>query len=156
MLRTLALCAALTACVDDPDPEVGQLEQDVEIYCPGMTTSGIQTYRGLSGTYRRVNLPVAGEPLKLTLAAETDDTEAHGAFTGLVATDTGLGVPYGGRFGALADNPAIGAAFLLDLNSDGEYDKLYFVLGSSRLLGRVQSLCLVGGDHPFQLSRSIY
>jgi hypothetical protein len=154
MLRTLALCAGLTACVDDPT--VGQTAQDLEIYCPGMTTSGIQTYRGLSGTYRRMNLPVAGEPLRLTLLADAEEPNPHGTFTGTRTTATGAAAPYAGLFGGLPDNPAIGAAFFLDLDADSEWDELYFVVGSSRLLGHVQSLCLVGADHPFQLSRTLY
>jgi hypothetical protein len=154
MIRSLAMCVALTACVDGP--EVGQLDQDIEIYCPGMTTSGIQTFHGLSGTYRRMNLPFAGEPLRLTLLSDTEEPHPHGTFSGTRATETGGAAPYAGLFGGIIDNPAIGAAFFLDLDADGEWDELYSVIGSSRLLGHVQSLCLVAGGHPFQLSRTLY
>ena len=154
MLRFVVLCAALTACVDDP--ELSSVEQDVNLYCPGVTTTGVTTYRGLSGTYVRLGLSSPGEPLRLTLVAEQDDTDARGTFTGLYTGTNGLPASYAGRFGALADNPAIGAFFALDTNRDGAWDDSYFVLGITRSFGTVRALCLAGDTHPFQLSRSYY
>jgi hypothetical protein len=154
MIRYLILCAALAACVDDP--EVSAVEQDIALYCPGVTTTGVTTYSGLSGTYVRLGLSTAGEPLRLTLIAEQDGYDARGTFTGLYTIESGLPAAYAGRFGALGDNPAIGAFFALDTTRDGEWDEAYFVLGITRYLGRVRALCLVGDEHPFQLSRTLY
>jgi hypothetical protein len=154
MLRYVVLCAALAACVDDP--ELSSVEQDVNFYCPGVTTTGVQTYRGLTGTYVRLGLSAPGEPLRLSLVAEQDDTDARGTFTGLYTGENGLPASYAGRFGALADNPAIGAFLALDTNSDEAWDDSYFVIGITRSLGRVRALCLVGEGQPFQLSRTLY
>lgn len=121
MIRSLALCAVLTACVDEPTTNV--VEQDIDLYCPGVTTTGVSTYRGLSGTYVRLGLSAPTEPLRLTLVAERDDTDARGTFTGLYTGELGLPASYAGAFAALADNPAIGAIFALDVDSDGEWDE---------------------------------
>lgn len=167
-MKQLILIAPLftAACATEPEPldDIGQevnfppeeeLEQLVLQYC-GMTRDGITTYKGLTGTYQRLGLTGADEPLRLTLFATQDDPDAKGTFTGTYKTRTGATAAYAGRFGAIPDNPAIGAAFLLDTNSDGEYDNLYFVLATRRLLGQVRGLCLAGADHPFLLSRTYF
>lgn len=155
-MRLALVLFALTACATEPEAEISQatteqeLDQLVLQYC-GMTRDGVTTYRGLTGTYQRLGLPAAGEPVRLTLVAMHDDPDAKGTFTGTFGAAS-----YAGRFGAIPDNPAIGAAFMLDTNSDGEYDKLYFVLAIRRAFGLVQGLCLEGADHPFLMARSYY
>ncbi|HEY5949632.1 MAG TPA: hypothetical protein VIV40_29255 [Kofleriaceae bacterium] len=158
-MKFIALCVALSACgVEDPELDSVQtdLQQEAELYCPGVLSSEVTTYRGLTGIYRRMTATAVGEPLKLTLFAYRDDPDARGTFSGYETGETGLPAPYGGNFAAIPDNPAIGAAFVLDTNSDGEYDKLYFVLGMTRAFGLVQNLCMIGGDHPFVMQRSLY
>ena len=135
---------------DDGEAELDQL---VLQYC-GMTRDGVTTYKGLSGTYQRLGLTAVDEPLKLKLVATKDDPDAQGTFSGTYKAASGSAAPYAGRFAALPDNPAIGAAFALDINSDGEYDKVYFVLAVRRSFGLVRGLCLAGAQHPFLLSRS--
>ncbi len=152
MLRFIALCAVLGACTDEPEHD--SIAQDIDLYCPGVTTSGVATYRGLTGTYVRLGLSQPGEPLRLSLVAERDDTDARGTFTGLYTSENGLPASYAGIFAALADNPAIGAILSLDIDENGEWDDTYFVLGVTRSLGRVRALCLAGAEHPFQLGRA--
>lgn len=166
-MKPLILFAPLliAACATEPDP-VDNVEQDINFppeeeldqlvlqYC-GMTRDGVPTYKGLTGTYQRLGLTAVDEPLRLTLLATQDEPDAKGTFSGTYKTRTGV-APYAGRFGAIPDNPAIGAAFLLDTSSDGEYDHLYFVLAIRRSLGLVRGLCLSGADHPFLLSRSYF
>jgi hypothetical protein len=135
---------------DDGEAELDQL---VLQYC-GMTRDGVTTYKGLSGTYQRLGLTEVDEPLKLKLLATKDDPDAQGTFSGTYTSANGQPAPYAGRFAALPDNPAIGAAFALDINSDGEYDKVYFVLAVRRSFGLVRGICLAGAQHPFLLSRS--
>jgi hypothetical protein len=169
-MKQLALVAAvfMAACTTEPDSvdEVAQqstssftseqeLEQLVLQYC-GMTRDGVTTYGGLTGTYQRMGLTAVDEPVRLTLVATQDDPQAKGTFTGTYKTTTGSIAAYAGRFGALPDNPAIGAAFMLDTNADGDYDKLYFVLAIRRSFGLVRGLCLEGADHPFLMARSYF
>ncbi len=158
MLRCLALCGLLTACVDDSE-SLDDTEQAVALACPGITTSGATNYRGLSGTYLRLGLPAVGEPYRLTFVPEPDAPEVfgtHGTYSGTRMMPSGVPAPYAGRFQAVPDNPAIGAALLLDVTGDGEFDQTYFVLGLQQSLGRVRSLCLIGGDQPFLLKRALY
>ena len=124
-------------------------------YC-GMTRDGVTTYRGLTGTYQRLGLTAVDEPVRLALVATQEDPFAKGTFTGSYRTASGATVPYAGRFMAIPDNPAIGAAFALDTDANGENDKLYFVLAIRRSLGLVRGLCLSGADHPFLLSRTLF
>lgn len=131
-----------------------ELDQQVLQYC-GMTRDGVTTYRGLTGTYVRLGLTAIDEPLRLALVATHDDPDAKGTFTGTYASATGSSA-YAGNFGAIPDNPAIGAAFMLDTNGDHEYDKLYFVLAIRRSFGLVQGLCLEGANHPFLMARSYF
>ncbi len=177
-MKQLAVIAPLfiVACTTQPDPvdEVVQeilstpafvdgnnfppeeeLERLVLQYC-AMTRGGVTTYRGLTGTYQRLGLLAIDEPVRLKLVATQDDPDAKGTFTGTSRTATGATTPYAGRFAAIPDNPAIGAAFVLDTDSDGEYDKLYFVLAIRRSLGQVRGLCLAGADHPFLMSRTYF
>jgi hypothetical protein len=164
-MKHLALSTVLllAACADEPDPtdDVAQasteqeLEQQVWQYC-AMTRDGVTTYKGLTGTYQRLGLLGVDEPARLRLVATQDDPDAKGTFSGTFEDRTGALVPYAGRFAAIPDNPAIGAAFVLDTNSDGDYDKLYFVLAIRRSFGQVRGLCLEGADHPFLLSRTYF
>jgi hypothetical protein len=165
-MKYLALVMALGACATEPDPfeEASQEinfppEEELEIlvrqYC-AMSRDGVTTYKGLSGTYQRMGLTGIDEPVRLTLATTQDDPSVKGTFTGTYSTSTVGTASYAGRFGAIPDNPAIGAAFALDVNSDGEYDKLYFVLAIRRSFGQVRGLCLAGADHPFLMSRSYF
>ncbi|MBV8761592.1 MAG: hypothetical protein JO257_30130 [Deltaproteobacteria bacterium] len=155
-LALSAACATEPDAVDavEQDSTAQELDQQVLQYC-GMTRDGVTTYRGLSGTYVRLGLTVVDEPLRLTLVAAHDDPDAKGMFTGTYATATSSAA-YAGTFGAIPDNPAIGAAFMLDTNADREYDKLYFVLAIRRSFGLVRGLCLEGANHPFLLARSYY
>jgi hypothetical protein len=157
------LFLVIAACATEPLDEASQdinfppeeeLDQLVLQYC-GMTRDSVTTYKGLTGTYQRLGLTGDDEPLRLSLVTTTDEPQTKGTFSGTYKTRTGV-ASYAGTFGALPDNPAIGAAFLLDTNSDGEYDKLYFVLAIRRSLGLVRGLCLAGADHPFLLSRSYF
>jgi len=154
MLRYLALCSVLTACA--VEPELDEVEQNLTLECPGIVTEGAQTYRGLTGTYQRLGLPAVGEPLRLTLLAERDESDAVGAYTGFYTSESGIAAPYVGRFAALPDNPALGAVLALDVDADGRYDQTYFVLGTTRSFGRVRSLCLGGGARPFLMTRTLY
>lgn len=167
-MNYLALIATIfiAACTTEPDsvdevaqettfPSEQELEQQVLLYC-GMTRDGVTTYGGLTGTYQRMGLTGTDEPVRLTLLATQDDPQAKGTFTGTYKTATGAIASYAGRFGAIPDNPAIGAAFMLDTNSDNDYDKLYFVLAIRRSFGMVRGLCLQGADHPFLMSRSYF
>ncbi len=177
-MKQLILVAPLliAGCATEPDPvdEIAQeiaasppfadgnnfppeeeLERLVLQYC-GMPRDGITTYKGLTGTYQHLGLIGVDEPVRLRLVATQDDPDARGTFTGTYKPATGATAPYAGRFAAIPDNPAIGAAFVLDSNSDGEYDKLYFVLALRRSFGQVRGLCLAGADHPFLMSRSYF
>jgi len=164
MKRLVSIAALLlTACTTEPDPveEVAtelvsaeaELDQLVLQYC-GMTRDGVTTYRGLAGKYQRLGLTAVDEPVRLALVAVEDDPSAGGTFTGTYRTAHGTAA-YAGRFTAFPDNPAIGAAFALDTNADGENDKLYFVLAIRRSFGLVRGLCLAGANHPFLLSRTL-
>jgi hypothetical protein len=136
-------------------PPEDELRRLVLQYC-GMTRDGITTYRGLTGTYQRLGLTAVDEPLRLSLVATQDDPFARGTFTGSYRTAAGGTAAYAGRFMAIPDNPAIGAALALDTNADGENDKLYFVLAIRRSFGQVRGLCLAGADRPFLLSRTLF
>ena len=163
-MKHLALSSVLllAACADEPDPNDDvarvsteqELEQEVLQYC-AMTRDGVTTYKGLSGTYQRMGLLALDEPVRWKLMATRDDPDARGTFSGTFDSSAGIAA-YAGRFAAIPDNPAIGAALVLDTNSDGEYDKLYFVLAIRRSLGQVRGLCLQGADHPFLLSRTYF
>ncbi|MBA3458866.1 MAG: hypothetical protein H0T46_02815 [Deltaproteobacteria bacterium] len=135
-----------------PEEELARL---VLQYC-GMTRDGVTTYKGLTGTYQRLGLTGSTEPVRLKLLATQDNPDARGTFTGTYRTANGSTAPYAGRFAAIPDNPAIGAAFVLDTNSDGENDKLYFVLAIRRSFGQVRGLCLAGAEHPFLMSRTYF
>jgi len=176
-MRRLATIAMLftSACTTAPDPldEAAQEllsttpfadgthyppEEELRLlvlqYC-GMTRDGITTYRGLTGTYQRLGLTAVDEPVRLAFVATQDDPFARGTFSGAYRTASGT-APYAGRFMAIPDNPAIGAALALDTDSDGENDTLYFVLAIRRSFGQVRGLCLAGADHPFLLSRALF
>ena len=166
-MKHLAFVALLftTACATEPDP-VDDIEQEINFppeeelkqlvlqYC-AMPRDGVTSYKGMTGTYQRLGLTGIDEPVRLKLVTTQDEPDAKGTFTGTYKSATGV-TAYAGRFGAIPDNPAIGAAFLLDTNSDGEYDKLYFVLAIRRSFGQVAGLCLAGADHPFLLSRTYF
>lgn len=165
-MKKLAFVLFLAACATEADPvdEVSQeiefppeeeLDQLVRQYC-AMSRDGVTTYKGLSGTYQRLGLTAVDEPVRLKLVATQDDPDANGTFTGTYKTATGSAAPYAGKFAALPDNPAIGAAFVLDTTSDGEFDKLYFVLAIRRSFGQVRRLCLAGAEHPFLMSRTYF
>ncbi len=129
-------------------------EQLVAVHCPGVTYSaGVTTYKGLAGTYYRTTLAVQGEPVRLTLSPTHDDPDATGTFTGTRLNDNGLLASYAGNFSAITDNPAIGAAMGFDSDSDGQIDRVHFVLGLRRSFGRVVSLCLAGEETPFLMKR---
>src|SRR5688500_267653 len=164
MKRLLALLA-FTACADDPEhlEEIegkadasSSVEEWMAQYCPGIYTTGVQTYAGLGGTYARVGVTVATEPVRLTLLATRDDGDAQGTFAGTYTSETGFLAGYAGRFSAITDNPAIGAVLALDVGGDGEYDHTYFVLGLRRSFGRVRALCLAGAEQPFMMMRTLY
>jgi hypothetical protein len=157
----LACLALLAACATEPTDvdEVFQsasapaydVPSQVAIYCPGVVDE-VTTYRGLSGTYRRYDLAAAGEPTKLVLTAAHDDPDAAGTFTGTRSPATAVS----GKFLAIGDNPAIGAAIAFDFGGDGTWDQALFVLGTRRSLGRVAALCLSGAERPFLLTRSLF
>ena len=166
-MKILALLA-LSACATAESDPVDEFLQDVDaappvyepsidelvaLHCPGVIyADGVQTYKGLSGTYRRVGVAPAGEPTKLVLFAIKDDPDAQGTFSGTRAPAT----PIAGRFAAIGDNPAIGAAMGFDTNSDGKFDQTTFVLGLRRSFGRVQGLCLAGADKPYLMTRTLF
>jgi hypothetical protein len=164
-MKQLALIGPLlvTACATEPETldEVSQqsteqeLDQLVWQYC-AMTRDGVTTYNGLTGTYQRMGLYGVDEPVRLSLTATDDEHYVRGTFSGTFRAPSGAITAYAGRYGALPDNPAIGAAFMLDTNSDGEYDKLYFVLAMRRSFGQVRGLCLEGAEHPFLLARTYF
>lgn len=164
-MKQLALIASIlvTACATESDPlddvsqesSEQQLDQLVWQYC-AMTRDGVTSYAGLTGTYQRMGLLGVDEPVRLSLTEIPDEHYVRGTFTGTYKAASGAITPYAGRYGALPDNPAIGAAFMLDTSSDGEFDKLYFVLAIRRSYGQVRGLCLEGANHPFLLSRSYF
>ena len=169
-MKNLAWLVLLTACATDPDAiddEVGQevdeekadaaneptIDELVAKYCPGVVyADGVQTYRGLAGTYRRFDVAPAGEPTKLTLFPLRDDPDAAGTFTGTRAPNA----PFSGKFAAIGDNPAIGAAIAFDVGADGVWDQTHFVLGMRRSFGRVAALCLAGAEKPFLMQRTLF
>jgi hypothetical protein len=159
-MKYLAWIALLTACATDPaDDELEQsldeatIDELVAKHCPGVVyADGVTTYRGLTGTYRRYDVAPAGEPTKLTLFAFRDDPDAAGTFTGTRAPNA----PFSGRFAAIGDNPAIGAAISFDVGADGVWDHVHFVLGTRRSYGRVAALCLAGAETPFLMTRSLF
>lgn len=166
-MKVIALLALSACATAEPEP-VEEMFQDVDapspsyeptidelvaLHCPGVVyADGVQTYKGLTGTYRRVGAAPAGEPTKLVLFATKDDPDAQGTFTGTRAPAT----PFGGRFAAIGDNPAIGAAMGFDTNSDGKFDQTTFVLGLRRAFGRVQGICLAGADKPYLMTRTLF
>jgi hypothetical protein len=173
-MKYLAAILLFTACTSEPDL-VDQITQDLEptrpsyaapdgeptidqlvaLYCPGVVyAAGVPTYKGLTGTYARLGLSANGEPLRVKLAAQKDDPDAYGTFSGTWTGNDGLPVVYAGRFAALPDNPAIGAAIAFDLDAEEGFDEVYFVLGIRRSLGLVRGLCLAGAERPFLLSRT--
>lgn len=126
-------------------------------YWPGIVYgAGVPTYRGLSGTYARIGQTEIAEPVSITFRAELDHPDARGTFIGIRTGDNGLPESYAGRFAALADNPAIGPAFALDVGTDGEFEHFYFVLGIRRSFGLVRALCLGGAERPFMLQRATF
>lgn len=168
MTRLALLALLFTACATEPDPDpIGEVADEISFppeeelrllvlqYC-GMTRDGVTTYRGLTGTYQRLGLPAIDEPLRLSLVTTQEEPYPTGTFRGTYRAASGAAVPYAGGFMAIPDNPAIGAAFALDTDSDGENDTLYFVLAIRRSLGQVRGLCLAGSDHPFLLSRTLF
>ena len=154
----------ITACATEPESvdEIAQeladesptLEELMAQYCPGITPSGISDYRGISGTYARVGVTVPTEPVRLTLRAERDASDAVGTFSGIQTGANGLPASYAGRFSALPDNPAIGPVLGLDVGGDGAFEYTYFVLGLRRSFGVVRGICLWGSEHPFMLTRA--
>lgn len=171
-MKQLAYFAVLAACSSEPDTldEVMQdvdpvrpaydgkadglaIDQLVALHCPGVVyADGVTTYRGITGTYRRFDAALASEPTKLVLVAQRDDPDAVGMFTGTHAP----GLPFAGRFAAITDNPAIGAALSFDVGADGRWDEVHFVLGTRRAFGRVAALCLAGADRPFVMTRTLF
>lgn len=129
------------------------IDELVALHCPGVVyADGVTTYRGLTGTYRRMGITPAGEISKLVLFATRDNPDAQGTFTGTRAPAT----PLAGKFAAIGDNPAIGAAISFDFGADGQWDQVHFVLGTRRSFGRVAALCLAGADKPFLMTRSLF
>lgn len=169
MTQKLALLVVLVACAE-PDP-IDEILQDVDAtkppyadgdvtidelvarYCPGVVfADGVTTYRGITGTYRRSDAAATGELSRLVLVAQRDDPDAAGTFTATTA-------PFAltsGKFAAITDNPAIGAAISFDVGGDGAWDDLHFVLGTRRAFGRVAALCLAGPARPFMLTRTLF
>lgn len=168
----LAYLAVLAACSSEPDTldEILQdldpvrpayadgkadgltIDQLVALHCPGVVyADGVATYQGLTGTYRRFGA-APGEITRLVLFAHRDESDAHGTFTGTRAPAT----TFAGRFAAIGDNPAIGAAISFDVGADGTWDEVHFVLGTRRAFGRVAALCLAGADKPFVLTRTLF
>jgi hypothetical protein len=132
----------------------GTIQEIVALYCPGVDyDAGVPTYKGLAGTYQRVTLQEPGEPFSLSLFPIVDDPGATGSFTGTKTNSLGFQQPFFGTFYAGPDNPAIGAAFGLDENSDKQLDSVYFVLGLSRSFGRVSEICLAGKKTPVLMTR---
>jgi hypothetical protein len=158
-MKQLALLLLAACAVDPADDELVQsvdevpIDELVEKYCPGVVyADGVTTYRGLTGTYRRYGAAPAGEPTKLTLFAFRDDPDAAGTFTGTRAPNA----PFAGKFAAIGDNPAIGAAISFDVGADGVWDQTHFVLGTRRSYGRVAALCLAGAETPFLMTRTFF
>ncbi|HUQ04196.1 MAG TPA: hypothetical protein VM261_16970 [Kofleriaceae bacterium] len=141
----------------DFDPD--ELEAEIRFYCPGIDrAAGVPNYRGLTGTYVRLGLPSAEEAYRISFASLMDLPYTAGTFSGLRGTAAGTLAPYAGAFRAFPDNPAIGAAFALDVGADGRFDEAYFVLGLRRSLGgtTITGICLAGREHPFLLSRTYF
>lgn len=131
-------------------------EQLLALHCPGVAPTGATTYKGLTGTFVRLGWPAPGEPRRLSLVAHRDDPDAEGTYTGTKVGTDGATLAYAGRFAAISNNPAIGAAISFDTDGDGDFDDLFFVLGTRRAFGRVQSLCLGGAERPFLLTRTLF
>lgn len=153
MTRLACLLLAISACAaESPDDEIvanapPNAETVIGNYCPGVTGSGVTTYRGLLGNYRRATAPVSGEPTQIYFVPAHDDPDAAGWYaSGFRA----------GTFRAIPDNPAIGAALALDTDGDGKLDQTFFVLGLARATTAITALCLVGAGHPFELDRTLY
>src|SRR5262245_56655525 len=121
----LLFLATLAACVDVDEDTVtasdellstDDFESQIAFYCPGIDrAAGVPDYRGLTGTYVRLGFPAVDEPYRLSLAVMPDPNITIGTFAGLRGTSTGALAPYAGAFRAMPDNPAIGAALVLDI-----------------------------------------
>ena len=150
LLLVVSACATASPDDDSLDQLVANAPANPETvtgnYCPNVTGSGVTTYRGLLGNFRRATTAVTGEPTQIYFAPVHDDPDAAGwYYSGFHA----------GSFRAIPDNPAIGAALALDTDGDGKLDQTFFVLGLARTT-TVTALCLVGANHPFELDRSLY
>ena len=140
-----------------PDAPAPATQELVATHCPGVDhAAGVQTYKGLAGTFRRTQPAALGEPVRLTFATLRDDPDAEGTFGGTRIGANGFLQLYAGRFFAIGDNPAIGAAMALDTNGDGQIDTTHFVLGLTRAAGKITKLCLAGTTRPFLLTRSLF
>jgi hypothetical protein len=162
VLLLLLFFGACTDLDDETSAEalaVDDFEAQIAFYCPGIDrAAGVPDYRGLTGTYVRLGLPAADEPYRLSLAVVPDPHYTIGPFTGLRGTAAGTVAPYAGSFLAFPDNPAIGAAIILDLGADGRYDETWFTLGLGRSFSglTIQRICLAGREHPFLLTRTYF
>ena len=139
-MRTLILAALLALT---PGCGMYYLQRD-----PNGGLLALVTGTGTTGEYYYV---LDGQSSIIGLVDAAGTERARYTYDPYGAHDTAVALN-----GTLPDNPAIGAAFMLDTDSNGEYDKLYFVLAIRRSFGLVRGLCLSGADHPFLLSRSYF
>lgn len=165
MKHLASLLLVFAACTDLDDETVAEslstddFEAQIAFYCPGIDrAAGVPDYRGLAGTYVRLGLPAADEPYRVSFAITPDPHITIGTFAGLRGTAAGTVTPYAGAFRAFPDNPAIGAALVLDVGADGRYDETWFTLGLGRSFSglTIQRICLAGREHPFLLTRTYF
>lgn len=178
----LSASLLLLGCATETDEDLALLEDvastapaDVDVHvdverplhaatvpeCPGVPTTGIDSYEGFTGYYLRGAPYVEGELVTLnvlTLERNPDWIGVDGNYQALVRRG-GLFAYELGRYLAVPNNPAIGPALGLDLDRDGAIDELYWVLGATRnLYGRIDKLCLGksrddGSGSPFLMTR---
>jgi hypothetical protein len=163
--------AALSGCVDAPDPLFEELPPEViaeslevratSIGCPGIP-SGITSYRGFVGSYIRYGTAYDGQistlAVRSMIARSPDASAVSGTWDGVVRRGA-LSAIERGTFDAIADNPAIGAVISLrtTVPSTITQPTTYFVLGVTRnWLGNVASMCLLGGSATSSTPFAIY
>lgn len=150
-----------------PELAVGKADDLASLLpgCPGVEV-GLPSLDGFPGRYQRLAPFADDELMSVHIGPRSLDPDAPytGAYSALVQRE-GLVGHESGVYGAIADNPAIGAVIAFDHDArPGDpiesilFDDTYFILGSRRnLFGAVSALCLIRWVEPDpELEESLY
>ncbi len=163
---SLGACATTTDDVildEVPDDVVAQQSTTQSLGCTDLVPDGVDSVRGLAGSYVRFGAAGSDELVSLnirTLVEHADSIGVTGDWNGVMKRGTLYGVEHG-TYIALPDNPAVGA--LLGLHSPGHQDdaNFYFIVGVRRNAAhKMSALCIVKGVQapmtatPFLLQRT--